>query len=201
MEKKASELEESIQFNEDNISDLKKESKESKFEIYDLRKQLLYLETYSRENVKFFGIDEVVLASEVDFPTEDTRDLVFKFLENNLRIANPHGGIEFQRVHRLGKPNNSSDKPRPIIARFLPYSDKEMVMDQAREELKGQEDKQFSVFDDIPKELYEIRKSQMKKFKGARGKGCTVYFSKAQPDKLFVNGKFIPANAPLTDFV
>ena len=120
MEKKASELEESIQFNEDNISDLKKESKESKFEINDLRKQLLYLETYSRrENVKFFGIDEVVLASEVDSPTEDTRDLVFKFLENNLRIANPHGGIEFQRVHRLGKPKSSSDKPCPIIARFL----------------------------------------------------------------------------------
>ena len=41
----------------------------------------------------------------------------------------------------------------------------------------------------------------MKKFKEARGKGCTVYFSKAKPDKLFVNGKFIPANAPLTDFV
>ena len=76
-----------------------------------------------------------------------------------------------------------------------------MVMDQARKELKSQEDKQLSVSDDIPKELYEIRKSQMKKFKGARGKGCTIYFSKAQPDKLFVNGKFIPANAPLTDFV
>ena len=202
MEKKASELEESIQFNEDNISDLKKESKESKFEINDLRKQLLYLETYSRrENVKFFGIDEVVPASEVDSPTEDTRDLVFKFLGNKLRIENPRGRIEFQRVHRLGKPNNSSDKPRPIIARFLRYSDKEMVMDQARKELKSQEDKQLSVSDDIPKELYEIRKSQMKKFKEARGKGRTVYFSKAQPDKLFVNGKFIPANAPLTDFV
>ncbi|CAH3148698.1 unnamed protein product, partial [Porites evermanni] len=87
---------------------------------------------------------------------KDTRDLVFKFLENNLRIENPRGRIEFQRVHRLGKPNNSSDKPRPIIARFLPYSDKEMVMDEARKELKSQEDKQFSV-----------------------GKGCTVYFSKA----------------------
>ena len=195
-------MEESIQFNEDDISDLKKESKESKFEINDLRKQLLYLETYSRrENVKFFGIDEVVLASEVDSPTEDTRDLVFKFLENNLRIANPHGGIEFQRVHRLGKPNNSSDKPRPIIARFLRYSEKEIVIDQARKELKRQEDKQFSVFDDIPKELYEIRKSQMKKFKEARGKGCTVYFSKTQPDKFFVNGKVITAKAPLTDFV
>ena len=202
VEKKASELEESIQFNEDDISDLKKESKESKFEINDLRKQLLYLETYSRrENVKFFGIDEVVLASEVDSPTEDTRDLVFKFLGNKLRIENPRGRIEFQRVHRLGKPNNSSDKPRPIIARFLRYSDKEMVMDQARKELKRQEDKQFSVFDDIPKELYEIRKSQMKKFKEARGKGCTVYFSKTQPDKFFVNGKVITAKAPLTDFV
>ena len=53
-----------------------------------------------------------------------------------------------------------------------------MVMDQARKELKRQEDKQFSVFDDISNELYEIRKSQMKKFKEARGKGCTVYFSK-----------------------
>ena len=96
VEKKASELEESIQFNEDDISDRKKESKESKFEINDLRKQLLYLETYSRrENVTFFGIDEVVPASEVDFLPEDTRDLVFKFLENKLRIENPRGRIEF----------------------------------------------------------------------------------------------------------
>ena len=69
LEKKASELEESIQFNEDDISDLKKESKELNFEINDLGKQLLYLETYSRrENVKFFGIDEVVPACGVDSP-------------------------------------------------------------------------------------------------------------------------------------
>ena len=175
MEKKASKSEESIQFKEDDISDPKKEPKESKFEINDLRKQLLYLETYSRrENVKFFGIDEEVPASEVDSPPKDTRDLVFKFLENKLRIENRRGRIEFQyckeniytekgefsfeelraariRVHRLGKPNNSSDKRRPIIARFWRYSDKEMVMDQARKELKSQEDKQFSVFDSIPK--------------------------------------------------
>ena len=85
-------MEESIQFNEDDISDLKKESKESKFEINDLRKQLLYLETDSRrENVKFFGIDKVVPASEVDSPAEDTRDLVFKFLGNKLRIENSRG--------------------------------------------------------------------------------------------------------------
>ena len=118
--KKASELEESMQFNEDDISDLKKELKESKFEINDLRKQSLYLETYSRrENIKFFGIEEVVPASEVVSPPENTRDLLFKFLQNKLRIENPRGRIEFQGVHRLGKPNNSSDKRRPIIARFF----------------------------------------------------------------------------------
>ena len=195
-------VEESIQFNEEDILDLKKESKESKFEINDLRSSYCNVETYSgRENVKVFGIDEVVPVSEVDSPPEDTRDLLFKFLENKLRIENPRGRIEFQRVPRLGKPDNSSNKPHPIIARFLRYSDKEMVMDQARKELKRQEDKQFSVFNDIPKKLYEIRKSQMKKFKEARGKGYTVYFSKAKPDKLFVNGKFIPVNAPLTGFV
>ena len=114
-------MEESIQFNEDDLSDLKKESKESKFEINGLRKQLLYLETYSRrENVKFFGIDEVVPASADDSPPEDTRDLVFKLLENKFCIENPRGRIEFQRVHRLGKPDNSSDKPRPIMCAFLP---------------------------------------------------------------------------------
>ena len=59
-------------------------------------------------------------ASEVDSPPEDTRDLVFKFLENKLCIENPRGRIEFQRVHRLGKPDNSSDKPRPIMYAFLP---------------------------------------------------------------------------------
>ena len=147
VKKKASELEESIQFNEDDISDLKKEVKVSKFEINDLRKHLLYLEKYSRkENVKFFGIDEVVPVSDVESPPEDTKDLLFNFLENKLRIKNPCGRIEFQRVHQLGKPNSSSNKSRPIIARFLRYSDKEMVMDQARKELKRQEDKQFSVF-------------------------------------------------------
>ena len=86
-------------------------------------------------------IDEVVSASEIDSPPEDTRDLLFKFLEKKFRIENPRGRIEFQRVHRLGKPNSSSDKPRPIIARFLRHSDKEMLMDEARKELKRQEEK------------------------------------------------------------
>ena len=54
-------------------------------------------------------------------------------------------------------------------------------MDQARKHLKG---KNYHVFDDIPKELYDSRKDQLKKFQEAKEKGFNAYFSKAQPDKL-----------------
>ena len=99
---------------------------------------------------------------------------------------------EFQRVHRLGKPNSTSS--RPIIVRFLRFTDKEEVMSVARKELK---DKFFSMYDDIPKDLYDLRKQQQKKFKQARDKGYRAHFSKAHPDQLFVNGKFLPPDQPL----
>ena len=48
------------------------------------------------------------------------------------------------------------------------------------------------MFEDIPKEIYKLRKSQIKKFKEAKDKGYNVYFSKKFPDKLYINGQFIP---------
>jgi len=48
------------------------------------------------------------------------------------------------------------------------------------------------VFEGIPKELSKLRKSQSKKFTEAKDKGYNVYFSKKFPDKLYVNGQFIP---------
>ena len=97
--------------------------------------------------------------------------------------------MEFQRVHRLGK--TRSNKPRPIIARFLRYADREEVLSKARITLK---DTNFSVFEDMrmPKEPYELRKSQFNELKEAKKKGLSAYFSKKYPDKLYVNGKFIP---------
>ena len=40
--------------------------------------------------------------------------------------------MEFQRIHRVGKKNTSSGKPRQIIARFLRYPDREEVMSNAK---------------------------------------------------------------------
>ena len=35
-------------------------------------------------------------------------------------------GMEFQRVHRIGKPRGDGS-PRPIIARFFGYGDRELI--------------------------------------------------------------------------
>jgi len=100
------------------------------------------METSSRrENLKFFGVpennectmEEGSAAQRVLF--ENTREGVYQFLEEKLKIEQPREKIEFQRTPRLGKPN--SFKPCPIIARFLRYSDRELVMDNVRKHLKG----------------------------------------------------------------
>jgi len=115
------------------------------------------LEAYSRrENVKFFGIKENSESSEGDVSThpENTKDIIYIFMEQELKIDNARDRITFQRIHPLGRPKTNGS--RPIIARFIRYSDEEEVMSKARQHLKG---KDFFVYDDIPKELYDLRKT------------------------------------------
>ena len=47
-------------------------------------------------------------------------------------------------------------------------------------------------FEDIPKELYELRKRQQNKLKRARQDGLKAFFSKKFPDRLYINGEFVP---------
>ena len=89
-----------------------------------------------------------------------------------------------QRVHRIGKPRNSSGNgSRTIIARFFRYSDGERVFKCGRK-LK---DTNFKMFEDIQKELHELWKVQMDKFKKARKEGKRAYFSKSELVRLKVN--------------
>ena len=62
-------------------------------------------------------------------------------------------------------------------------------MQKARTKLKG---KGYAVFEDIPKELYELRKRQQNKLKRARQDGLKAIFSKKFPDRLYINGEFVP---------
>ena len=190
-------LEQSVDFNASDIADLKSDLLGLKFENENLKKQLLYSESYNRrENLKFSGVventcdstNQNAANSSDSLQSENTKDVLFKFLEDELNITDSRKRIEFQRVHRLGKPRSSGD-PRPIIARFLRYQDREEVVQKARVKLKG---KGYAVFEDIPKELYELRKRQQNKLKCARQDGLKAFFSKKFPDRLYSNGEFVP---------
>ena len=92
--------------------------------------------------------------------------------------------IEFQRIHRIGKRSSSDGKPRQIIARFLRYPDRVMIMSNARK-LKG---KRSEISADLPKEIMERRKRKMQQYKKAKADGKQAFFSRAEPDKLFIGG-------------
>ena len=91
----------------------------------------------------------------------NTRELLFEFLKNGLGFEDPEEKFELQRrrVHRLGKP--ASGKTRPIIARFLRYQDREMVL-RALFHLR---DPEFKVLEDYPQEIIERRRKQMSKLR------------------------------------
>ena len=148
--KTVKELEDSVDFNDGEIADLKRDLRASEKSMDDISKQLLYQEHYSRrENLMFMGIAEInaMDGQGTQQEPENTKELVYKFMEEQMQISNPRGSIEFQRIHRVGKPKQ--DGPCPTIGRFLRYADREMVLHQARKTLKN---KHFSVFEDIPKE-------------------------------------------------
>ena len=67
------------------------------------------------------------------------------------------------------------------------------VLELVQIKLKGTN---YAVYEDIPKELYNLHKAQMSKFREAKRRGLKAIFSKAQPDRLFISGKFIPVNDP-----
>ena len=94
--------------------------------------------------------------------------------------------IDFQRVHRLGKPSHKG--PRAIIARFLKYPDKERILSLG----KHLRDKDFSMFNDYPEEIQRSRKRQLKKLKDAKQAGKRASFSKSRPDMLYIDGMFVP---------
>ena len=149
------------------------------------------MEAYSRrENLKFEGIPETFASSDKDgatqrgeVSTENTKAVLTDFLERVLGIEDAQD-IEYQRVHRMGKPRKESGRERIIIARFLRFSDRERVLKRGRK-LK---ETGYKMYEDLPKEIHEMRKLQMEKLKNARKDGKRAYFSRSEPDKLYING-------------
>lgn len=175
--KSIEDLDKGLTFLNSEVEHLKKLEKD----CAALRQEVLYMGVYQRrENLRFHGIEEVPERAE------DTRQVLVDFMQTELGIVDA-GDIEFQRVHRIGSFNQQAGKPRQIIARFLRYQDRERVMRKARN-LKG---KDYGISADFPKEIVDRRKKLLPKFFAAKKEGKPAYFSRAEPDKLFIEGRLI----------
>ena len=86
-----------------------------------------------RDNLIFYGIPEG--SSRSGTMSENCDNLLKLFIKDNLKI-DPKD-IKFDRVHRLGNPDRSNKKPRPIVAKFRRYVQREQIR-QASFDLKGE---------------------------------------------------------------
>lgn len=138
-----------------------------------------------RDNLVFTGINESNLHQG---ETENCEIIIKTFLRNEMRIERE---IHFDRVHRLGFYNPQQKYPRPIVAKFTFYKDKELVRSVALKTLIGSP---FGVNEQFPKEIEEKRKLLYQEAKIARqNKQNKQNKVRLVRDKLYINGQqYIP---------
>ena len=140
-----------------------------------------------RDNLLFTGIEEPMLAQD---ETEDTERTLNQFLVQEMRI---YHSIGFHRVHRLGAKDRDNDDPRPIIAKFERFKDREYVRSQAASTLRG---KPYGVREQFPKVIEDKRKRLYPEAKRARAESKQNKVRMVR-DRLWVNGyEYIPPPAP-----
>lgn len=123
----------------DQMQAVTKENKLMKETILDLQTRSM------RDNLIFSGIQEK--------SPDNPESLIKNFMTTHLRLPpDTVQNITFHRVHRLGK--QSDNRPRPIIAKFEHFQQKELVKSKGKE-LKGTT---FRLNDQYPREINERRK-------------------------------------------
>lgn len=97
---------------------------------------------------------------------EQTAASVISLIEKKIQIP----GVVLERAHRVGQRRDA--RPRPIVARFGRFCDREAVMRNARK-LKGTN---IFINDDLCAASQAVKNSQMPLFKQARAQGKVAFF-------------------------
>ncbi|MEW8547164.1 MAG: hypothetical protein AB2693_26940 [Candidatus Thiodiazotropha sp.] len=135
-----------------------------------------------RDNLVFTGIEE---PEALDGEYENTEKVLCEFLETEMNINKP---ISFHRVHRIGNKMYNYDSPRPIVAKFEHFKEREEVRFTAPKTLKG---KPYGVREQFPKVVEEKRKILYPEMKKARSDSRNKV--RLVRDKLFINNvEFVP---------
>lgn len=203
--RKVQEYDSTIQTYSDMCDDLRIDKRMSDSLLEDLREQVEHLQAEQdqlktkvsncdntivdlqcrsmRENLIFTGIDEPEF---VPNEPEDAENTLRNFL---LREMNINERIAFHRVHRIGKFERENDAPRPIVAKFERFKDRELVRTTAPKTLKG---KPFGVREQFPKVVEDQRKLLYPEMKRARANEQNKV--RLVRDKLYINNvEFIPS--------
>lgn len=159
---------------EDRLTKLELQNKQ-------LSDKVAQLEDYSRRlNLKFDGVPE-----SKDETDDKLRQAMYSVLQNSLKLDDI-ANIKLERVHRLGRrtgnANASNNRPRPVIVRFLSYTDRDMVW-RKRFELKGTN---IFVSEDFSNPTEETRRKLYPYLRSAKvaGAKCTL-----RGDRLIIEGK------------
>ena len=152
-----------------------------KEEVMKLKRRNIKLEAYTRrENIKIFGIED-----ERGESNTRTEELVRTMMREKMNIPEEDvEGLHFERVHRIPTRQDiaRSSKPRPIIAKFSYYKDKEYMWSFVKN-LKGSG---IGISNDFPKEIDEIHQKLYPVLKEAKRTGQKASF---KVDKLIISGQ------------
>ena len=127
--------------------------------------------------------------SEPELPVGEYKDVGYtlrRFLREQIHFD---CDIEIERVHRLGRPRYNQRFPRPIIAKFQRYRDKEEIRLAAPKSLYRTH---YGVREQFPPEIEEKRKELYPIAKEFRQNRNNVV--RLVRDKLYVNGKEVLAD-------
>ena len=137
-----------------------------------------------RNNLLFYNIPENDNESG-----DDCVAVLLNFLNQNLKLRDDEiDKIAMQRVHRLGfkrrgvAPDGRAWRPRPIIVAFRDFSDKELILVNAKR-LKGSA---FSIQQDFPPEIKAARGELWEDFRKAKSENKVARI--VYPAKLVIDG-------------
>ena len=148
-----------------SIQTIEKRNEEIQSSVTDLKSRSM------RDNLIFSGIPEN--------RNEDCEAVLQDFLDRKLNIQD----ISFERVHRMGKYREYSEKPRNIVAKFSFYKDREKVRTRAPRKLKGS---RIWVNEQFPPEIEARRKKLYPVMRQAKADNRRV---KLVRDILYIDGQ------------
>eukprot|EP00112_Aurelia_sp_Birch-Aquarium-sp1_P000644 Seg106.6 transcript_id=Seg106.6/GoldUCD/mRNA.D3Y31 product="hypothetical protein" protein_id=Seg106.6/GoldUCD/D3Y31 len=152
-----------------------------------LHDQVEYLENQSRRNnIGIVGVSEL---EDEDETWEKSEEMVKQLVNDKLALTDD---LQIERAHRVGKERNKEETrsdgskygPRPIVAKFLSWKQREKVLSSARLKRPGG----VSFYPDLSPRTLQRRADQIPDLIQARKEGKVAYFVL---DKLIIkNSRF-----------